>query len=119
MRPAPLPDFGRVAHCLVFPYNGLLVPFDKLLGTHIAFPTYLLTVFPLPVVYGAWRFSLVHLLLGPIFAGYLTGRPNEWPAVWCLFSTCILAISLSPWIRRRFTTSHWGLWPKAWTPVAS
>lgn len=99
------------------PYNGLMVPIDKLLGTHIAFPTYLLTVFVLPVVYGAWRFSLTHLLLGPIFAGYLTDRPNEWPAVWCLFSIGILVISLSPWIRRRFTTSHWWLWPKAWTPA--
>lgn len=97
------------------PYNELLVPFDKLLGTRIAFPTYLLTVFVLPVVYGAWRFSLMHLLLGPLLAAYLTGRPNEWPAVWCLFSIGILVIGLSPWIRWRFTTSHWWLWPKAWT----
>ena len=100
------------------PYNGLLVPLDEFLGTHIAFPTYLLTVFLLPVVYGAWRFSLMHLLLGPLLAGYLTGRPNEWPAVWCLFSIGILVIGLSPWIRRKFTMSHWWLWPKAWTATA-
>lgn len=100
------------------PYNGLMVPVDTFLGTHSAFPTYLLTVFVLPVFYGAWRFSLMHLLLGPLLAGYLTGNPNEWPAVWCLFSIGILVIGLSPWIRRRFTISHWWLWPKSWVSLA-
>lgn len=98
------------------PYNGLLAPFDESLGTNFAFPTYVLTVFLLPFLYGAWRFCIMHLVLGPLLANVLTNNPNEWPAVWCLFSIVILIIGLSPWMRARFTTSTWWLWPRSWSP---
>jgi len=97
------------------PYNDLLVPFDRMLGTSFAFPTYVATVFALPLLYGAWRFVAIHLAAGPIFAGLLTSNPNEWPAVWCLFSIGILLMGLSPWIRGHFETRNWWLWPKSWT----
>ncbi len=96
------------------PYNGLLVPFDAFLGTESGFPTYLLTVFILPVVYGAWRFVLFHALAGPILAQLLTNNPNEAPAVWCLFSIGILLIGLSPAVRTRFQAHSWWAWPRAW-----
>ena len=84
------------------PYNGLLVPLERALGLAWGFPSYMLAVFVLPLLYGAWRFVVFHAVAGPILAAALTGDPNEIPAVWCLFSIGILLIALSPAIRRRF-----------------
>ena len=84
------------------PFNGLLVPFEAAIGTSWGFPSYLFVAFVVPLLYGAWRLVLFHLLAGPILAGFLTTNPNEVPAIWCLFSIGIILIALSPWIRRRF-----------------
>ena len=84
------------------PYNGLLAWIDWPLIRDWGFPTYILTVFALPLFYGAWRLVLFHMLLGPVLAGQLTDNPNEVPAIWCLFSIGILLIALSPAIRRWF-----------------
>lgn len=81
------------------PYNGLLVPLEALIGTHFGFPTYILAVFVVPLLYGAWRFTLFHALAGPILASLLTRNPNEMPAIWCLFSIGLILVSLSPWLR--------------------
>lgn len=83
------------------PYNGLLGPLDAALGRNWGFPTYMMAVFLLPLLYGAWRFTLFHALAGPWLAGQLTTNPNEIPAIWCLFSIGLLSIGLSPWIRGR------------------
>jgi hypothetical protein len=64
------------------------------------FPSYLLAVFLLPVLYGAWRFALFHLAVGPVLAGLLTDDPNEVPAIWCLFSIGILLLALTPGLWR-------------------
>lgn len=85
------------------PYNGLLVPLEQTIGTRWGFPSYMLVTFALPLLYGAWRLSLFHLLAGPVFAGMMTGNPNEVPAIWCLFSIFIVLVALSPWIRRHAT----------------
>lgn len=50
------------------------------------FPNYLLVGFIVLVLYGSWRFTLYHILLGPILACVLTNNINEIPAVWCLLS---------------------------------
>lgn len=89
------------------PYNGLLLRIEDLFGVNSGFPTYMVTAFVLPLVYGAWRFVLVHAIAGPILASALTSNPNEMPAIWCLFSIAILLISLSPLVRRVMTTSTW------------
>ncbi|WP_227269516.1 DUF5765 domain-containing protein [Roseobacter weihaiensis] len=89
------------------PYNGLLTPLDQLLGLNSGFPTYMVSAFVLPLFYGAWRFVLVHVLLGPTLAWSLTSNPNEMPAVWCLFSVAILCISLSPAVRQRMSSRTW------------
>ncbi len=88
------------------PFNGMMLPVESALGLHAmgvywGFPTYVLAVFVLPVVYGAWRFALMHMLAGPMLASVLTDNPNEVPAIWCLFSILLLAIALSPAIRRQ------------------
>lgn len=84
------------------PYNGLLAGLDRMSGLYWGFHAYMLAVFVLPLVYGAWRFVLFHALAGPLLAAQLTANPNEQPAVWCLFSIMILLIALSPAVRRRF-----------------
>jgi hypothetical protein len=85
------------------PYNGLMVPVERLIGFQWGFPSYMLVTFALPLLYGAWRLVLFHLLAGPIFAGLMTGNPNEVPAIWCLFSIFIILVALSPVIRRHAT----------------
>lgn len=89
------------------PYNALQAPLDALFGTQSGFPSYMATVFVMPLLYGAWRFVFAHLLVGPVLAWNLTGDPNEMPAVWCLFSIVILGVGLSPWIRQRLSAPGW------------
>jgi len=96
------------------PYNGLMLPLENLIGIHAGFPTYMLTAFLLPLAYGAWRFVVFHAVAGPILASFLTTNPNEMPAIWCLFSIGLLLIAISPLIRRKFETTTWWVWPKAW-----
>ena len=67
-----------------------------------AFPSYGLAVFALPLAYGAWRFVLMHAVLGPGLASVLTSNSNETPTIWCLFSIGLLMIGISPFIRRQF-----------------
>lgn len=95
-----------VAFCLVSGewHIGWEVPLNDLprsLGLSAQFPSYLLAVFVLPLIYGAWRFVLFHALAGPVLASLLTQNPNEMPAVWCLFSIGLVLMSLSPFIRTR------------------
>lgn len=83
------------------PLNGLFSPLSAWLGFSANFPTYLLTVFVLPLVYGAWRFVVFHALFGPFLATLLTDNPNEMPAVWCLFSIGLVLVAMVPPIRQR------------------
>ncbi|MEM7497023.1 MAG: DUF5765 domain-containing protein [Pseudomonadota bacterium] len=94
------------------PYNGLLHPLEDALGTSAGFPSYMLAAFGLPLLYGAWRFVLFHALVGPVLAMILTDDPQEFPAVWCLFSVGIVLIALSPQIRRPFENSGLPHWPR-------
>ncbi|MDG4649460.1 DUF5765 domain-containing protein [Roseibacterium sp. SDUM158017] len=88
------------------PLNGILAPTGRFLGGWLQFPEYFLAVFLLPLCYGAWRFVLFHLAVGPLVAYNLTSNPNEMPAIWCLFSIGILLIGLSPAIRHRVFAAH-------------
>lgn len=72
----------------------------------LPFPAYMLSVFALPLFYGAWRFVMFHAVLGPILATTLTDNPNEMPAIWCLFSIGILLVALSPAVRTRLLGSQ-------------
>jgi hypothetical protein len=85
----------------MLPLNGLMEGIASVFGFHVWFPAYFLAVFALPLWYGAWRFALFHLLIGPVLAFSLTTNLNEQPAIWCLFSIGIIMISLSPFIRGR------------------
>ncbi|MDU8911638.1 DUF5765 domain-containing protein [Aestuariicoccus sp. MJ-SS9] len=89
------------------PYNGLTLPLEDALGIRPAFPSYMIAVFVVPLLYGAWRFVGMHLLSGPVLAHALTDNLNEMPAVWCLFSIMILLVALSPAVRRVASTRTW------------
>lgn len=89
------------------PYNGLFLPFETMIGLHSGFPAYMVAVFLLPLVYGAWRFVILNAVAGPILASLLTDDPNEMPAVWCLFSIAIILIAMSPAVRRSVSAQSW------------
>ena len=84
------------------PYNGLMNGIDARLGLFSGFPTYMAAVFVLPLLYGAWRFAVFHLLVGPVLAGLLTSNPNEVPAIWRLsaIAIAIATVALAPPFRR-------------------
>lgn len=71
---------------------------------------YLVAAFVVPTLYGSWRWSLYHFLVGPFLAGLTTGDVNERPAVWCLLSTCIIALLVNTRVRRVVHVERWPLW---------
>lgn len=89
------------------PYNGLMVPVERHFGIYPGFPTYMVAAFLLPLLYGAWRFVVVHAVAGLILAPGLTTNPNEMPAIWCLFSIAILLIGLNKVVRKKVSTERW------------
>ena len=88
------------------PLNNMWIVLGDGFRSILPFPDYILAVFALPLLYGAWRFVLFHAALGPLLAMTLTDNPNEMPAIWCLFSIGIVLLSLSPAIRGRFMASY-------------
>jgi Family of unknown function (DUF5765) len=51
----------------------------------------------LPLFYGSWRWSLYHLVVGPVPAFFMTSNKDEMPAIWCLTSIgFLLALHLKP-----------------------
>lgn len=84
------------------PYNGLMVGVDQMIGLKWGFPLYMFVSFLVPLMYGAWRFTLFHAIFGPLLAARLTGNVNEVPAIWCLFSLGLVLMALSPVFRQNF-----------------
>jgi hypothetical protein len=83
------------------PLNDMWQVFGPTFQELMPFPAYVLSVFALPLIYGAWRFVVFHAVFGPILAAFLTDNPNEMPAIWCLFSIGLLLMGLSPLVRSR------------------
>jgi len=78
------------------------------------FPSYVIAGMVLPVLYGSWRMTLFHLMLGPWLAALTTNNITEWPAVWCLLSIGLLTIAVKTPIRRVLYVRQWWLWPRSW-----
>jgi hypothetical protein len=76
------------------------------------FPTYLIAAFIIPLLYGSWRITLYHYLVGPLVASLLTNNLNEWPAIWCLLSIGILLLVVKTRLREVMFVKSWWLWPK-------
>ncbi|MBW2525768.1 MAG: hypothetical protein JRI23_16410 [Deltaproteobacteria bacterium] len=71
---------------------------------------YLVAAFAVPVLYGSWKWSLYHFLVGPLLAALTTTDVNERPAVWCLFSTCIIALLVNTRVRSYIYVKSWPTW---------
>ncbi|HEY3357561.1 MAG TPA: DUF5765 domain-containing protein [Polyangia bacterium] len=71
---------------------------------------YVFAAFLLPVVYGSWRWTVYQYFVGPFLAGLTTADVNERPAVWCLFSTCIIALLVNTRLRNYAYVKRWYLW---------
>lgn len=65
------------------PWYNFPIPFD--LAFYYAIP-----VFIVPLFYRAWSGVGFSLIFGPVLAYVLTPNPNEWPAIWCLFSVPLI-----------------------------
>jgi hypothetical protein len=96
------------------PTNGLGNYFfdNQIYGLRAGFIAYTLAGFLLPILYGSWRFTMYHLIMGPSFAAMTTSNVNEWPAVWCLLSIAFLLIVVKTPIRKILHVRSWVFWPK-------
>lgn len=73
------------------------------------YPTYLMAAFLVPLLYGSWRLTVYHILVGPVLSHILTDNMNEWPAVWCLLSIGILLLVVkTPFRKLLFVRQWWG-----------
>lgn len=90
------------------PLNGLFNAFTGTILTNV--PAYVLAAFFLPILYGSWRMTSYHLLVGPFLAWMLTDNPNEQPAIWCLLSIGILLIVVKTPIKKVLHVKKWPLW---------
>lgn len=86
-------------------YDWWMIDFTSWI--HTLYLPYAVAGFLLPLLYGSWRFTLYHILLGPLLANTLTNNPNEWPAVWCLLSIGILLIVVKTPIRQWLHVKTW------------
>ncbi len=71
---------------------------------------YLFAAFVVPVLYGSWKWSLYHYLVGPLAASFTTADVSERPAVWCLFSTMIIALLVNTRLRNYVNVKKWFTW---------
>jgi hypothetical protein len=71
---------------------------------------YLFAAFIVPVLYGSWKWSLYHFVVGPFLASLTTVDNSERPAVWCLLSTCIIALLVNTRVRNYVYVTRWPLW---------
>lgn len=74
------------------------------------YPSYCLVGFLLPVLYGSWRMTLYHWLVGPTLSLSLTTNPDEWAAIWCLLSIGILLLVVKTPLRQLLYVRSWPLW---------
>ena len=114
---SPLCQIGKVlcgdALCAVSGtwHIGWEIPYHTL-GIASDFPSYIAMGFIAPILYGSWRFTLFHFVTGPTAALMTTSNPNEWPAVWCLFSVALVLVAMLGPLRRWFVVTRW-FWPAA------
>jgi Family of unknown function (DUF5765) len=97
------------------PLNGLMSgPVDWLFGyewgLHVF--SYSIAAFYVPIVYGSWRFVGFHYLIGPLISDITTDDPNEYAAVWCLFSIALCVSVIKTPIRKYLHVRTWPLYNK-------
>ncbi len=93
------------------PVNAIGDFFITIPVVKMSFITYGLCMFVMPILYGSWRMTTYHLVMGPLFAALLTDNNNEWPAVWCLLTIGFLLIAIKTPVRGLLHVRRWPLWP--------
>ncbi len=73
---------------------------------------YIFAAFVVPALYGSWKWSLYHYLVGPLLASLTTADVNERPAVWWLLSTSIIALLGNTKLRHYKNVKSWP--PRKW-----
>jgi len=65
------------------PVNGMLnfITANSWASFLTLYPSYLVAAFLLPLIYGSWRLTVYHFLVGPRLAMLLTSNPNEVAAI--------------------------------------
>jgi len=71
---------------------------------------YIVASFILPYLYGSWKMTSYHILTGPFLAYLTTSNPNEWAAVWCLYSIGLVLLLVKSPIRKLLFVNSWFLW---------
>ena len=71
---------------------------------------YYIPVFVAPLIYGSWKFTVYHIIVGPAAARMLTNNINEWPAVWCLLSIGMFLIAIKTPLRQLLYVNNWWFW---------
>ena len=69
--------------------------------------SYAYAAFALPMLYGSWKLVLYHFATGPLLAFLTTNDPNEWAAVWCLYSIGLLLLLIKTPIRNYLHVKSW------------
>ncbi|OGT83474.1 MAG: hypothetical protein A3H91_10850 [Gammaproteobacteria bacterium RIFCSPLOWO2_02_FULL_61_13] len=69
--------------------------------------SYILAAFVLPLLYGSWRMTLYHIVSGPFLAFVTTRNPNEFAAVWCLYSIGLLLVVAKTPVRKWLFVTRW------------
>jgi hypothetical protein len=100
------------------PVNGMLnfITVNSWASFLTLYPSYLVAAFLLPLIYGSWRLTVYHFLVGPRLAMLLTSNPNEVAAIWCLLSIGILLLVVKTPIRQFMFVKSWWLWRKRGCP---
>lgn len=102
------------------PLNGLLSePIiwlnDFNWGLHAI--AYILVGFIMPMCYGSWRFVIFHYFVGPWISDVTTDDPNEYVAVWCLFSIALCLSVIKTPIRKYLHVRKWVGYDKIAEPL--
>jgi len=101
------------------PTNGMLnfITVDSWARFFSLYPTYFFVGILMPFIYGSWRFTIYHFLIGPQLSMLLTTNPNEVAAIWCLLSIGILLLVVKTPVRQVMFIKRWVLWPKKYKDI--
>jgi len=103
---------GSVHIAWMFPMNDILhvASTPSYAGQLANWWMYLIPAFIVPLVYGSWKMTLYHLIVGPVLAYVITGDGNEAPALWCLLSIGLLLIVVKTPVRGMLFVDRWFWW---------
>jgi len=80
------------------------------MASALLYNMYAAVVFVLPILYGSWKMTIYHLFTGPLLAYLSTTNPNEWAAVWCLYSIGLLLLLIKTRLRDILQVRRWFWW---------